>query len=302
LSLVDPFALPGRFWRGNLHTHSSASDGNLAPAAVAELYRAAGYDFLAITDHFLERFGYPLTDVSAHDTADFITIRAAELHAGRIESGEPWHLLGIGLPVDFAPPGEDETGPQLASRALAAGSFVAAAHPAWYGATENEIQSLGPIHAIEAWNATTADMNDRPDSWYVFDQLLSRGGHYGAIATDDAHFDNDQNDALRAWVWVKAAALTQANLVAALKAGQFYSSTGPQIHSIELDSALRLKIDCSPVDWVFVTARGRHVASVHSDGLTKALIDLAALEGAYCRVTVRDRDGRRAWSNAIRLR
>lgn len=301
MTQVDPFALPGRFWRGNLHTHSSASDGRLAPAAVCEFYRAAGYDFLAITDHFLDRFGYPLTDASANDTADFVTIRAAELHAGQIESGDPWHLLGIGLPVDFAPPNEDETGPQLASRALAAGSFVAAAHPAWYGATESEIRSLGPIHAIEAWNATTADLNDRPDSWYVFDQLLSRGGRYSAIATDDAHFDSDQNDALRAWVWVKAKALTPSSLLAALKAGQFYSSTGPEIHSIEIDAALRLRIGCTPVDWVFVTGRGRHVASVQGDQLTEAAIDLAGLDGPYCRVTVRDRDGRRAWSNAIQL-
>jgi hypothetical protein len=301
VSQIDPFALPGRFWRGNLHTHSSASDGNLAPAAVSEFYRLAGYDFLAITDHFLDRFGYPLTDVSAHDTAAFVTIRAAELHAGQIESGEPWHLLGIGLPLDFAPPSEDETGPQLASRALAAGSFVAAAHPAWYGATEDEIRSLGLIHAIEVWNATTADMNDRPDSWYVFDQLLSRGGRYSAIATDDAHFDSGRIDALQAWVWVKAEALTPASLVDALKAGRFYSSTGPQIRSIEIDSDLRLKIDCTPVDWVFVTARGRHVASVQGDELTEAVIELAGLEGPYCRVTVRDRDGRRAWSNAIQL-
>ena len=154
MSQLDPFALPGRFWRGNLHTHSTASDGHLAPVAVCHLYRAAGYDFLAITDHFLEAYGYRLTDVSAHDSADFVTLRAAELHAGRMESGHFWHLLGIGLPTEFARPSEDETGPQLAARALAAGSFVVAAHPAWYGAIENEIRSLGPIHAIEAWNAT----------------------------------------------------------------------------------------------------------------------------------------------------
>lgn len=301
MSRVDPFALPGRFWRGNLHTHSTASDGHLAPAAVCQFYRAAGYDFLAITDHFLERYGYPLTDASAHDTADFVTLRAAELHAGRIESGHFWHLLGVGLPADFARPSEDETGPQLAARALAAGSFVAAAHPAWYGATESEIRSLGPIHAIEVWNATAADLNDRPDSWYVLDQLLSQGGRYSALATDDAHFTGERNDALQAWVWVKAEALTPTSLLAALKTGRFYSSTGPEFHSIEIDSARCVRIECTPVDRVFVTARGHQVASVQGDELTEAVVDLAGLEGPYCRVTVRDRDGRRAWSNPIQL-
>jgi len=298
---VDPFALPGRFWRGNLHTHSTASDGHLASAAVCAFYRAAGYDWLAITDHFLERYDYPLTDASGDDTADFVTLRSAELHAGRIESGEFWHLLGIGLPADFAPPSVDETGPQLASRALAAGSFVAAAHPAWYGATEGEIRSLGPIHAIEVWNATAADLNDRPDSWYVLDQLLSRGGRYSALATDDAHFTGGRNDALQAWVWVKAEALTPASLLAALKAGRFYSSTGPEFHSIEIDTARRMRIDCTPVDRVFVTAGGPQVVSVQGNELTEAIVDLSGLDGPYCRVTVRDRQGCRAWSNPIWL-
>ncbi|MGI8793786.1 MAG: PHP domain-containing protein [Acidimicrobiales bacterium] len=298
---VDAFASSGRFWRGNLHTHSTASDGHLAPAAVCELYRAAGYDFLAITDHFLERNGYPLTDASVHDTTAFITLRGAELHAGQIESGESWHLLGIGLPTDFAPPSEDETGPQLAKRALAAGSFVAALHPAWYGATEAEIRSLGPIHAIEVWNATAADLNDRPDSWYVLDQLLSRGGRHFALASDDAHFTGERNDALQAWIWVKAEALTPAGLLVALKAGHFYSSTGPEFRSIDVDAARRLRISCSPVERVFVTGRGSHVASVQGNELTEAVVDLADLDGPYCRVTVRDRDRRRAWSNPIWL-
>jgi len=301
MSQVDPFGLPGRFWRGNLHTHTTASDGHLAPLEVCEFYRSAGYDFLAITDHALERFGYPLTDVSAHDTADFVTLRSAELHAGRIDSGHFWHLLGIGLPAAFDRPGDNETGPELAARALAAGSFVAAAHPAWYGATEGEIRSLGPIHAIEAWNATAADLNDRPDSWYVLDQLLSRGGRYTAIATDDAHFSGERNDALQAWVWVKAEALTGPGLLAALKTGRFYSSTGPEFRSIEIDTARCMTIRCTPVDRVFVTGRGHQVASIQGDGLTEGMVDLAGLEGPYCRVTVRDRDGGRAWSNPIRL-
>jgi len=59
---VMPFARKGRFWRGNLHTHSTRSDGRLPPEAVADFYRNAGYDFLALTDHFWEHCGYPITD------------------------------------------------------------------------------------------------------------------------------------------------------------------------------------------------------------------------------------------------
>ena len=67
-----PFSLPGRFYRGNLHTHSTRSDGRLEPEEVIGRYRERGYDFLALTDHFMERFDYPITD-----TRD---LRTAELH------------------------------------------------------------------------------------------------------------------------------------------------------------------------------------------------------------------------------
>ena len=44
---TDPaFASPGRFWKGNVHTHSDLSDGMRTPEAVCATYREAGYDFL----------------------------------------------------------------------------------------------------------------------------------------------------------------------------------------------------------------------------------------------------------------
>lgn len=33
---LAPFSAPGRFWRGNLHTHSTLSDGALSPEVVTE--------------------------------------------------------------------------------------------------------------------------------------------------------------------------------------------------------------------------------------------------------------------------
>lgn len=40
-------------FRGDLHSHSSRSDGRDDPAVVAANYRANGFDFLALTDHHL---------------------------------------------------------------------------------------------------------------------------------------------------------------------------------------------------------------------------------------------------------
>jgi len=40
-----------RWYRGNLHTHTTNSDGDESPEFVANGYDTNGYDFLAITDH-----------------------------------------------------------------------------------------------------------------------------------------------------------------------------------------------------------------------------------------------------------
>ena len=109
----------------------------------ASFYRDMGYDFLAITDHFMEQFRYPITDTSAYRTDDFTTIFGAELHAGKTSTGELWHILAVGLPLDFPPNLPDETGPQIAARALEAGRSSPPRIPAWYNLTEEDVISLG---------------------------------------------------------------------------------------------------------------------------------------------------------------
>lgn len=74
------FELPGNFYRGNLHTHSNRSDGVLDPEEVCRRYQAEGYDFIALTDHFIGYYDYPITDTVKFRTNNFTTILGAELH------------------------------------------------------------------------------------------------------------------------------------------------------------------------------------------------------------------------------
>ncbi len=293
-----PFGKPGRFYRGNLHTHSTRSDGRLSPEAVCQFYKDMGYDFLAITDHFMESYGYPITDTSPYRTPAFTTLLGAELHAGLTSVGETWHILAVGLPGDFAPNLPDETGPGIAARALAAGAFVACAHPAWYALSEKDVIDLGNVHAIETINAVSDDHNDRIDSWYMIDTMLAQGRHYTAIATDDSHFHDRHSDRVRGWVWVKAEALTPESILDSLKRGWFYSSTGPQIHDLHIDSHT-LRIRCSPASSIFVTGKGSRAVYKHGKGMIDAELSLSSLKSPYCRVTVRDQHGGRAWTNPI---
>ena len=295
-----PFGRPGRFFRGNLHAHSTNSDGQATPEQIVEAYRRQGYDFIAVTDHFLERYGFPITDTTALRTPGFTTLLGAELHAPALSNGELWHILAVGLPHDFAPPRPGESGPELAARAAEAGAFVGLAHPAWYCLTIDEARSVEAAHAVEVYNETCAMDNDRGESWYVADLLLSEGRRLTAFGADDTHLKDDRPDAFGAWVWVRAERLEPDALLEALKTGAYYTSQGSLIHDIQLDDR-ELAIRCSPVSSIFVSGAGRKTMHVHGHRLTEWRCSLEPFLGSYCRVTLVDAAGKRAWSNPIWL-
>ncbi|MFC4809750.1 PHP domain-containing protein [Paenibacillus sp. GCM10023250] len=55
-------------YKGNLHLHTTWSDGRLPAAEVVEAFKAKGYHFISISDHDV----YTRTD--EFNTADFITL------------------------------------------------------------------------------------------------------------------------------------------------------------------------------------------------------------------------------------
>lgn len=302
----DIFTAPGRFYRGNLHTHSTRSDGVLDPAEVCRRYRDEGYDFIALTDHFVGIFGYPIVDTRPFRGKGFMTIPGAELHSGTQENGEVWHILAVGLPEDFAPPHAPgfqavpgmETGPDIAARAVAAGAFVAIAHPQWSGLTLADARSLTAAHAVEIYNHGCYAGCDRGDGWAINDLLLSEGRRLTAVATDDAHFS--EPDHFGGWVMVKAEENDPEALVAALKAGRNYSTQGPEIRAIAVTEKA-VEVECSAAVSVIVQGFGMGARAMHGLSMTRASVALAGrLEHSpWLRVTVVDAAGRRAWSNPI---
>ena len=296
---VNPFARPGRFYRGNLHTHSTNSDGALPPEAVVARYREAGYDFMALTDHFLERYDWPISDTRPFRTPRFTTLIGAELHTPRTLLSDYWHILAVGLPFGFERTAPGETGPQLAERARVAGAFVTIAHPEWYGLTLEEGRALGAAHAVEVYNHTCWAGNNRAEGWFLCDALLAEGRQVTAIAVDDAHFKFD--DFAGAWVQVKAEALDPEALLAALIEGAFYASQGPEIVELEVTDEL-VSVRCSAADFIVASGRGPVHERVEGPGRTTASFPLARFrDGGFVRVTVVDGARRRAWSNPIWL-
>lgn len=304
------FAAPGRFFKGNLHTHSTRSDGELDPAEVCRRYAEAGYDFLALTDHFLGRFGYPITDTRDFRTNRFTTIPGAEIHADQLANGELWHMVAVGLPEDFDPPDVHDWDPRetaesaadFAARAVAAGAFVALAHPEWFGMTVDDARAIGAAHAVEIYNHGCEVQQDRGGGFAILDALLSEGRRLTGCATDDAHFHG--RDHFGGWVMVKAEANEPDALLAALKSGAYYSSTGPELRNVALDGD-DLVIECSPARDVIAVGRGSPSEVVWDEsgqGLTEARLPLERFrKGGWVRATVVDGQGRKAWSNPLWL-
>ncbi|MDE3175544.1 MAG: CehA/McbA family metallohydrolase [Pseudomonadota bacterium] len=304
---IAPFSTSGRFWRGNLHTHSTRSDGALSPEQVIAAYKRAGYDFIALSDHFLARYDWPITDTRAIRANNFTTLIGAELHAMGTEVGELWHILAVGLPLDFPAARPGETGPQLAQRARDAGAFVAIAHPAWSQLRIGDGRALAAAHAVEVYNHGSAVETDRGDGFYLLDQLCNEGRRLSAIATDDAHFRHGDHDAFGGFVEVKAESLAPEALLAALKAGQFYASQGPRLLDVDVRRD-EVTVACSPVDAIaLVTGTSRAISRIGRQ-MTGATLEVAAAAQrawseaaamAWFRIVVIDAAGRRAWTNPI---
>jgi hypothetical protein len=302
----DPlFDGPGRFWRGNIHGHSSRSDGALPPEEVCRRYRAQGYDFVAITDHLVGMWDYPITDTTGCRGDGFTTLMGAELHSGRQENGAIWHLLAIGLPAGFAPSASpdfeptagQETGPQIARRAREAGAYVAIAHPHWSGLTAADMRSIDAAHAVEVYNHGCAMGADRGDGFHAFETLLAEGRRIDLCAADDSHFNDF--DGFGGWVMVRAPENAPDALLEALKAGRYYSSQGPEIHAVQwLDG--EVEVETSAASRVIVQGAGITSAVAVGDAMTRTRLDLGRLAASpWMRITVADAAGRRAWTNPV---
>jgi hypothetical protein len=301
------FAAPGRFHRGNLHTHSTLSDGVLSPEEVCRRYAAQGYDFLCLSDHFVGRYEYPIVDTTGFRTNAFTTILGAEVHSGALANGELWHLLAVGLPADFAPSDSpdftphpaQETAAEIAQRCVAAGAFLAIAHPQWYGLTLADAMTVEAAHAVEIYNHGCAVETDRADGTAILDLMLSAGRRLSACATDDAHFIGE--DHFGGWVMVKAEENTPEALLAALKAGDYYSSTGPDLLDLRVEDG-EIHVSCSPASQIIAIGQRAAGASAAGVGLTEARLPLERFERhGWFRVVVKDASGGKAWSNPVWL-
>jgi len=292
---TSPFSLPGHWYKGNLHTHTTQSDGQFTPEEAITWYRAHQYDFLALTDHWVHTPG------RAFD-GTFITLSGAELH------GDGYHMLAIGL--SGLPSQELDNDPSALARAVAdLGGLAYYAHPYWTGQTSSHIDAHPGVRGIEVYNSVCDQAYGLGYSRVPWDELLEQGHRLVGLAVDDVHWKYGA----QGWgfVMVRSPRLDEASLIDALRQGHFYASTGPALLDLRVvrlaDDTPALRVRCSPCASITFYGAGpsghRFMADPGGLGDQNGRLDGAIYpitqKQVFLRVECQDAAGRVAWSNPL---
>jgi hypothetical protein len=284
----NPFDRPGRWFRGNLHTHTTESDATWTVEDCCAFYRDAGYDFLAITDH------WKLTDASGHQAPGFLLIPGVELN-GWTDQGVQHHVVGLGL--GSVPERTTAATLQTTIDAIReAGGLAIVAHPEWSRQEATHIAGTRGAFAIEVFNATSEIREGNGLSSRQWDDLLRGGERWLAVAADDAHMLSGFPDNGKAWVHVRAGSLTADAILSALEAGHFWSTTGPSLHGLTVNGRA-LVVECTPACRLRVVVDGADAAGVEAAAAEEHHVGLPPGWGWF-RVECHGDTGV-AWSNPI---
>jgi len=294
----NPFRTDGLWFKGNLHSHSTNSDGLLNPFQLAYLYKANGYHFLSITDH------NKLTETKsiAEKFKDLALISGEEIDAGKSETNSSYHLMALNIREEIQPA---QYAQRVIDQVLNQDGEVLLSHPYWSSLTVNDLLGLTDYLGIEIFNSTCHFSIGKGYSTVHWDDLLTRGKFSFGFAVDDVHWHSNPHrptDAFYAWVMVKAKELTAESLMESLRNGLFYSSTGPEILDVEVSNeTLRVKTTMvHAINFMANNSLGERFTAA-AKPLTEATYKVRGKE-TYIRIEVEDEKGGTAWTNPIIFR
>ena len=277
-------------FKGNLHTHTTLSDGRLSPHEAMKLYKTHGYDFLALTDHWRPN--------APGEYEGMLVLGGAEMDVSYPD--QVVHIVGVGLAGDLLSYVNAEDGPQrMIDGARAAGGRAILCHPAWSLNTPETMLSLRRLTGVEIYNSFSGIPWNaaRADSSVQIDMAMTRGFRACLVASDDAH--RYEGESCQSYTCVQASDLTREALLKGLDSGACYASQGPAFHQITWEEGV-VEVECSPVRHIIfysnlVWSKDRCRTG---ENLTHARYQMPEGE-EYVRVELIDRYGRRAWSGAL---
>lgn len=227
--LLTAFQSFGADWyKGQLHCHTTNSfDGQVPPARVAAMYQAAGYSFIAISDHNF------ITQAQPYNTPIFLTIPSDELSLGSGEAvrlgyvAGPIHVNAINISGAQQPPGNPTTLQGVIDLVSSdPGVIVQIDHPAPSRISSSTILGSHGALLMEVIQGSSTAANAA-----IWDAVLSGGLLLYATGSDDCHNSGNFN---RGWIVVRSDSLTPSAILAAIRDGDFYASSGPAISSISM--------------------------------------------------------------------
>lgn len=274
-----PFKLKTYQLKGQMHCHTTTSDGAYTPTQLLTMYKDAGYDFVAITDH--DKLNPSV------DLIGIIHIRGSEYFAGGYRS----HLCVYNISKLRSDINDTIFNVQNSINLIKkSGGLCSFAHPQnnIVPLNENEGLSLNNYNMVEVYTGFDKSYYDS-----IVDNLLKQGKRFNLLAVDDFHTEaaNFFNDG---WIVVNADMKEQSVILREIENGNYYSSNGNNI-SLSLINGALTATSTSSSNITFVTDKGRTtVSAVTSAGYT--------IQGdeVYIRVeSQRVSDGKYAWSNPL---
>ncbi len=308
---LTTFIEDGIWLKGNLHAHSTNSDGELPPEQVAREYKNRGYQFLCLSDHNIFT-AYP----QLNEEGRFLMIPGfeASLRNDRSpEKGMHVNVIARNQSYDFRQDEEfDIRTPEESLAFLKAhekNNILMLNHPYWSSLEWDEIIELPGITCMEIYNHASEWLDLLGDDVREWDALLKKGRKLWGLATDDSHngyvhrdgwpFHLIENDSFGGFIVVKAKEFTQEGIIEAIDTGSFYSSMGPEIYDFYVEDG-KAGVKCSPCERICLTGNHGKVMRALGVDLMGGEIALKGNE-EWVRVQCVDKYGKIAFSNPIYL-
>ncbi|PCJ60616.1 MAG: hypothetical protein COA79_08580 [Planctomycetota bacterium] len=293
--LINPFEVEGNWYKGNTHTHTTRSDGKIEPQDKIKQYADAGYDFLALTDHFRTY------DPTEFDALTLTLIPGIEFHPQHPTSKTgPWHM--IALDVDHQ---EDKFSGEVSAQLFVdkfkkQGGFMILCHPNWCGFSRQELTFINGMDAFEVYNYTCEVNTAKGDSSNEYDSMLMNGHQLTAIACDDSH---QNHDAFGGWLKVKAKDSSKESIMEALRSGAYYASSGPDFKNIKISDD-KISVETTPVKsikFIGYAQSGKLIKAEKGSFVEEGEFEIPKYnsEHGYVRVQIEDEEGGKAWSQPV---
>ncbi|MBP5158860.1 MAG: CehA/McbA family metallohydrolase [Lachnospiraceae bacterium] len=288
------FSYDKNWYKGNMHMHTTVSDGHKEPDEALDYYRRENYDFVAITDH------WKANDLFVHD--GMLVLPGIELDCGNMITSKIFHIVGVGMDKKIDLPRDNTHKPQeLIDIIRDAGGIAILAHPYWSMTEPSDVYPLEGFSGVEIYNTisdTPFRNGPRADSALYFDIWAGKGFFYRAMAADDSHYYEGEQTS--SFTMVNAKDCSRDSLLEAIKAGDFYASRGPRFLRVSYNDE-QIRVECEGAEKVLFLSNSIWDRQRVSDAtLGSAVYDIKEAD-RFMRIELVDKDGRKAWTSPFAL-